>query len=68
VEVALLVGVAVVFVPPILLSADDQLGAVACLCGAAGVTAVGGQLRRLLPLETQRAGEFLPPIELLPML
>jgi hypothetical protein len=35
----LLAGVAVVFVPPILLSADDQLGAVARLHGAAGVAA-----------------------------
>jgi hypothetical protein len=66
-EAALLAGVAVVFVPPILLNADDQLS-VARLCGAAGVTAAGGQPRRLLPPESQRAGKFLPPVELLPML
>jgi hypothetical protein len=64
----LLAGVAVVFVPPILLSAGDQLGAVARLRGAAGVAAAGGQPRRLLPPGSQRTGEFLPPVELLPML
>jgi hypothetical protein len=48
--------------------ADDQRGAVARLRGAAGVAAAGGQPRRLLPPGPQRAGEFLPPAELLPML
>jgi len=38
-------------------AAGDQLGAVACLRGAAGVAAAGGQPRRLLPPRPQRAGE-----------
>ena len=38
-------------------AAGDQLGAVACLRGAAGVAAAGGQPPRLLPPRPQRAGE-----------
>jgi hypothetical protein len=56
-EAALLAGVAVVFVAPIILSVDDQFEAVARLRGAAGVAAADGQPRRLLPVFRQSHSE-----------